>query len=235
MNIPRKPVSILAVAVVVLLGLAGAAYTAHLGPWAASRPPDYGRVIATVDDRPIFLELARARIAGLTTVHGSLADTMGPDWHQQILDSLVDDQLIQEESARLGIAVTDDELQTHVDNLRGQFGSDQAFDAWLKDQGMDLTELERRITLQTLGARVYEAVTKDVAVTIEQIRDYYDSHRSKYEQSDGTRTPLFDVRSDIEQQLLGDARDEAFGAWLQNQRSRATVVVVDPDWWKGLT
>jgi hypothetical protein len=235
MSIPRKPITIIAAVVVVALGLIGAAYTMHVGPWSGSDAPDYGRVIARVDGRPIFLELARARVEGLTTVHGSLAETMGQDWQQRILDSLVDDELIREEATRRGIVITQDELQSHVDRLRGQFGSAAEFDAWLSEQGMDTTELERRITLQTLGANVYEAVTSGVDVTIDAIRDYYRTHPNKYLQSDGTRVPLFDVRDQIEQTLSSDAKDAAFGAWLEDQRSSANVVVVDPDWWKELT
>jgi hypothetical protein len=235
MKILSKPVLITVAAVVVALGLVGAAYTMHVGPWARAEAPDYGRVIARVDGHPIYLELARARVEGLTTVHGSLAETMGQDWPQKILDSLVDDELIREEAGRQGIVVSEDELQAHVDRLREQFGSADAFDAWLTEQGMDTTELERRISLQTLGSSVYEAVTAGVDVTVDEIRDYYDSHPKKFVQSDGTPVPLFNVRDQIQQTLSKREKDATFGAWLEDQRARADVVVVDPDWWKELT
>jgi SurA-like protein len=235
-NIQRNRIAVIVVAAVaVLFGLVGVAYTAHLGPWTAPKPPDHGRVIARVDGNPIYFEFARARVSGLTSVHGSLADTMGDDWPDRILDSLVDDQLIQAEAARLGIVVASDELDAHIANLRSQFPSADAFDEWLRTQRMDLAELQRRITLQTLGARVYEAVTKDVSISTEQIRDYYRSHPSKFRMTDGTRTPLFDVKDEIVQKLLPDAQDEAFGSWLGERRSEASVVIVDPDWWKDLT
>lgn len=235
MKILSKPVPITVAVVVVALGLVGAAYTMQVGPWAPAASPDYGRVIARVDGRPIYLELARARVEGLTTVHGSLAETMGQDWPQKILDSLVDDELIREEAGRQGIVVSEDELQAHVDRLREQFGSADAFDAWLTEQGMDTTELERRISLQTLGSSVYEAVTAGVDVSVDEIRDYYDSHPKKFVQSDGTPVPLFNVRDQIQQTLSKREKDATFGAWLDEQRARAAVVVVDPDWWKELT
>lgn len=235
MKILSKPVPITVAVVVVALGLVGAAYTMQVGPWAPAASPDYGRVIARVDGRPIYLELARARVEGLTTVHGSLAETMGQDWPQKILDSLVDDELIREEAGRQGIVVSEDELRAHVDRLREQFGSADAFDAWLTEQGMDTTELERRISLQTLGSSVYEAVTAGVDVSVDEIRDYYDSHPKKFVQSDGTPVPLFNVRDQIQQTLSKREKDATFGAWLDEQRARAAVVVVDPDWWKELT
>lgn len=235
MKILSKPVPITVAVVVVALGLVGAAYTMQVGPWAPAASPDYGRVIARVDGHPIYLELARARVEGLTTVHGSLAETMGQDWPQKILDSLVDDELIREEAGRQGIVVSEDELQAHVDRLREQFGSADAFDAWLTEQGMDTTELERRISLQTLGSSVYEAVTAGVDVSVDEIRDYYDSHPKKFVQSDGTPVPLFNVRDQIQQTLSKREKDATFGAWLDEQRARAAVVVVDPDWWKELT
>jgi hypothetical protein len=131
--------------------------------------------------------------------------------------------------------VTDEQIAEHVDQLKTNFGGDAAFDSWLKSQSMDLAELERRIRLQTIAADVYDAVTADAHVDATDIASYYRKHRDDYRQSDGTVTPLFDVRTDIQQKLLKSAQDRAFAAWLQDRRDAASVSIVNPDWWKGLT
>jgi SurA N-terminal domain len=234
---PRTKAFVVIVSVAAVLGLfVGSAPVFHLGPWASSTPAeDLGPVIARVNGSPIYLGLARARIAGLSAVHGDLQDTLGGDWTTRVLDSLVDDQLIEQEAARRGIVVTDDQIAAHVDQLKNSFGGDAAFDSWLKSQSMDLAELERRMRLQTIAADVYEAVTADVRVDATDIRSYYAKHRDDYRQSDGTVTPLFDVRTDIQQKLLKAAQDRAFAAWLQDRRDAASISIVNPDWWKGLT
>jgi SurA-like N-terminal domain len=235
MNARTKMLLIVVTAAAVLGLLTGAAYAFHLGPWEEEPARDLGPVIARVDGSPIYLGLAQARVEGLTSVHGDLAATLGDDWQTQILDSLIEDQLIQEEASHRGIVVTDDELATHVDKLRGMFESEEQFTSWMQQQSIDLPELERRIRLQTIAAEVYDAVTRDVRVDADAIHDYYRRHRDDYRQADGTVTPLFDVRGEIQQDLLKQQRDAAFAAWLQTRREAATITVVDDQWWRELT
>jgi SurA-like protein len=235
MNARTKALLVLVSAAAVIgLGI-GAASAFHLGPW--ERPPaeDLGPVIARVNGSPIYLGLAKARVEGMSTVHGDLQQALGSEWPTRILDSLIDDQLIEQEAARRGILMTDQRLAEHVDRLRATFASGAAFESWLQSQSMDLTELQRRIRLQTVAAEVYQAVTADVRVDASDVSAYYRQHRDDYRQSDGTVTPLFDVRTDIQQKLVKAAQDRTFSAWLQTRRDAATVSIVDPDWWKGLT
>jgi SurA N-terminal domain len=233
----RTKTFLVVVSIAAVLGLAaGGASAFHLGPW--ERPAaeqDLGPVIARVNGSPIYLGLAKARIEGLSSVHGDLQKTLGDDWATRILDSLVDDKLIEQEAARRGIVVTDEQVAQHVDKLKTSFGGETAFDSWLATQSMDVAELERRIRLQAVAADVYGAVTADVRVDVTDIRSYYRGHRDDYRQSDGTLTPLFDVRGDIQQKLLKTAQDRAFAEWLQSRRDAASVSIVNPDWWKGLS
>jgi hypothetical protein len=235
MNTRTKTLLIAVSAAAVLGLLAGAASAFHLGPWAPASTRDMGPVIARVDGSPIYLGLAQARIEGLSSVHGDLAETLGDEWPTRVLDSLIEDQLIQEEASRRGIVVTDDQLDAHVDKLRSMFGTEEEFDSWMRQQALDLPELERRIRLQTVAAEVYAAVTSDVRVEPAAIGAYYRKHVDDYRQPDGTPTPLFDVRSDIEQDLLKEARDSSFASWLKARRDEAAITIVDDQWWKELS
>jgi hypothetical protein len=130
--------------------------------------------------------------------------------------------------------VTDEEVAAHLQRVESLLPEDESLDEWLASQGITRQELERRIRLQLIGARVYEAVTRDVTVTGTEIRAYYRDHRDEFEQVDGTVTPLLEVRRSLRETLLQQARDEAYAAWLRDARARAEVVVVMPDWWKRL-
>ncbi len=230
MKSPARNIAVLVAGLVLAGGGVGAARLLHVGPW---RPEDPGPVVARVDGRPIYLSQAEARLQGLASVHGDVSDSLGADWPQKVLQSLVDDVLIQEEAERRDIHLTDEEIAAALSQVRQDFPSGEAFDRWLEDQGMDLAELERRMTLNMLAARVYMAVTADVKVAGAEIRAYYRSHRSNYEGADGP-TPLLEVRASIRDALEQQERDRAFAVWLDERRDGANVFVVLDGWWRNI-
>ena len=222
------------VAMLVLIGFLailtlGTAWILDVGPFTST---DRGPVIATVDGRPIRLSDARSRVTTLAGVHtGQEGPLASEDWQDQVLESLVDDQLIQAEAERRAILVTAQELADSVQEVVGMFPSLTDYETWLRSQGMDQDEVERRLELQLLSARVYEAVTADVEVSEEQVRAYYAANPGEFATGDGDATPFGDVRSEIESRLLGQAKDAAFNSWLDEQRSAADVEIVMTDWW----
>ncbi|HWO70188.1 MAG TPA: peptidylprolyl isomerase [Actinomycetota bacterium] len=198
----------------------------------AGRGEDRGPVIVRVDGVAIYLADARARLEGLRAVHGE--EAVGPDWRETVLRSLVDDVLIREEAERRGIRIGPGEVALAVERIRAGLGGPAAFERWLEERGMDLAELERRVGLNLLGARVYQAVTEGVTVTPEEVRAYYREHREEFGTADGRVPRLPEVRVSIRQTLMKEERDRAFAEWLEGRRREARVVVVLPDWWRRL-
>lgn len=237
MTPPTKPL-VVAAALVAALGivLVGSAYAFHAWPFGREpEPVDLGPVIARVDGEPIYLREAAARVEGLTTVHGEVADVLGEDWADRVLTSLVDDQILRAEAQRSGIIVTAEDMQSYLDDIVRMIGTDQTLEDWLASQNMTRSELDRRIELQIIGARVYLTVTRDVEVTPAELRAYYREHRLDFQRADGTIQPLLEVRRSLREGLLKEERDEAYAAWLDDARSRAEVVVEMDGWWRNLT
>lgn len=196
---------------------------------AGPRPPD--PVIARVDQIPINLSLAHARVAGVSTIHGSdLSVVLGPDWRDKVLQSLVDDVIVQREAGRIGAYLNADEVARAEAHTRGQFTTRAQFSSWLKERGMDEQELFRRLRLQLLSQRVYDRVTKDVKATDDEVVAYYGQHTSDYAGIDGKPLPLEDVRDQVEPTVTQKMKDAAFGTWLDGWRKKAKVVVLIRDW-----
>lgn len=210
--------------------LVGAAVVGYLS-LHASASLDMGPVIARVDGTPIYLAQAKARVEGLSSVHGDVQTTLGADWQDKVMQSLVDDVIVRDEAVRRGLAVNDADLAETVQGIRNDFPSQEAFEKWLGEQGMSLQELERRVELNMLSTRLYVDITAEVKVTNDQIRGYYHEHKADFVGPDGT-PPLLEVRTQIREDLLKQAQDAAFGAWLEQQRQDVNVVIVLEDWWR---
>lgn len=220
-------------AVVVVAAVGGAAALDRRAPGTApAAPRDLGPPIASVNGQLVYLEEMRSRVQGIELVHGTLRDSLGPDWRDELLQNLVDDKIILQRAQELGIAVTDADVQAHVDEIRSQFPDDAAFDQWLSQGQMDRAELFDRIRLQTVASLLYRQVTKGVHVGEDRAREYWRAHPDKYPGTDGEGAPFLAVKDQIKRDIAKDERDRAYAAWLAEQRDTAEVVVLMDDWWK---
>lgn len=236
MNPERRDPTRYVTAIVVLVGVLaalvlGTAFGLGIGPFS---DPGRSTVIATVDGRPIYLDDAVFRYQGLSATHGGGDQGLEANWREQVLRSLVDDQLIQIEAERLGLEVSDQEIANEVLRLQEMFPTTAEYEAWLASQGMDQAELERRIRLQTLGVRVYEEVTAGVKVSEQEIRSYYEEHTDEYIDANGEVAPYENVRAQIEETLRQQKAGEAYALWQARRREAVEVVVLDTEWWRSV-
>jgi hypothetical protein len=215
-----------------LMALDAGPFASNPSTPGATPSKDPGPVMATVDGRPVYLSEMRSRVEGLQTVHGDFAEVFGEDWPETLLQNLVDDKIVEQQAAALGITVSDEEIRAHVDELRSRFPTDQAFQDWLEAGRMDEGELADRITLQTLASELYLQVTGDVSVSGAAVHRYFKGHLDDYPGADGEGAPFTAVREQIRDDLLKVERDRAYGEWLDTERGLVEVVVVLPDWWK---
>ena len=179
MNRRSNTIPIVAMAGACLVLVIASTWALGVGPFGSGDDP--GPIIATVDGQPIYLSEAQSRIEGLAATHGASASPLSSsDWPDTVLQSLVDDKIVQAEAERLGITVSDKDIADEVLNIQGMFPSAEEFQTWLRSQQMTLDELERRIELQMLTVRVYNGVTADVDVSAEALRAYYDANPTLY-------------------------------------------------------
>jgi hypothetical protein len=243
MTTGRRLVFVFAAFGLVLLLLAGgSAFFLHVGPFARAETPapqplpqDLGPVIATVNGQPIYLGEAQSRMQGLSTVHGDASSMLGKDWPDKILQSLVSDQIIRAEAKSQGISASQADMQEWLGQIRSMLGEGQTLEGWLAEQGITYQELLRRIELQVIAARVYNAVTTDVNVRGEEIRRYYRAHRSEFEGVDGHVASLLEVRNSLRESMLKQKQDETYAAWLEEEKGKANVEIVMNDWWRNLS
>jgi SurA-like N-terminal domain len=232
--ISKKTGVIVACAAVVLVAAVGgaAALDRRTNDPVPAASRDLGPPIASVNGQLVYLEEMRSRVQGIELVHGTLRDSLGPDWRDELLQNLVDDKIVMQKAEGLGISVTDADVQAHVDEIRSMFPDDAAFGQWLAEGQMDRAELFDRIRLQTVASLLYRQVTKGAHVSMDRARSYYAAHPNKYPGVDGSGAPFLAVKERIKRDIAKHLRDRAYAAWLDEQRTTAQVVVLMDDWWK---
>jgi peptidyl-prolyl cis-trans isomerase SurA len=116
---------------------------------------------------------ARSRMGAPPRLEDSKADA---------LESLIEKVLLEKEAGRLGIAVTDEDVESAVVEVRKRNGlDDQAFRAALAGQGMDYASYVAELRSQILRMKVAGQVLRSRIRTDEDaIQEYYLKHVSDF-------------------------------------------------------
>ena len=105
------------------------------------------------------------------------------DLQNQAVDFLVQRIELAKEAESLGIAVTDQEVSTRVDELKNQFfgGDDAKYQKELETLGLTETDVRADVRAQLIAEKIFDRVTKDVTVSAEDVKSYYDDNKGQFD------------------------------------------------------
>jgi len=91
-----------------------------------------------------------------------------------IIAELIDRQLIESEAHRRGLAASSARLDKEYSSTVAQMGGDTKFRAYLTEHGISDEEFRRTISQEVSGQLVREDLGKEVDITENDVRDFYD-------------------------------------------------------------
>ena len=107
---------------------------------------------------------------------------------QAIVRNLVEQEQFEIGAEELGIEVSDDEVEKRLDDLKQQFfkGKDEEdtekkYKAELEKQGLTDEQVKNDIRTRLLSEKIFKEVTKDVKVTDQAIKAFYDESKTQFE------------------------------------------------------
>lgn len=101
---------------------------------------------------------------------------------KQILDILIDQTLYKQEAEKMGIKVTDQEVENEVNRTKKRFPSEAEFAKALKDAQMTLDDLREFTRNRLIAERVNKKVVGKVTVTDQEAKDYYEKNKEQFKQ-----------------------------------------------------
>jgi peptidyl-prolyl cis-trans isomerase C len=194
-------------------------------------------VVATVDGRAIPAKLYEMFLRNGREALGIDEGTpQGRNALEQlregIVAELIDRALISGEAARRGLSVTPAMIDERVAKETGQRGGDDKFKAFLDDHGLAREEYREVARDMIYGELLAGAAAKEVSVTDEEIKKYYDAHKNdpafKQPEQIAASHILIAARAGLvaeqlrrEKNLAGDALAAAVREELARRRSKA--------------
>ncbi len=136
---------------------------------------------------------------------------------QLVLDGLIQQALIRQEAERLGIRVTDRELQEVILGVPA-FQNNGAFDKrlyerMLRRERMTISEFENKLRDDILNSKVNLLLTSSVSVTDAEAKDYY-RYKNQEIQISYAVLPPDTCRADVK------ASDEELKSWFEANKER---------------
>jgi foldase protein PrsA len=123
-----------------------------------------------------------------------------------VVKGLVEQQEWELEAEAMGIEVTDQEIETQLNQQKEQYGltDEQKYQAELAKAGITDAQVRDQVRLGILTNKLSEAVTKNVAVTDADVKAYYDKNKSTYEQPASREVRHILVKTEAQAQKLHD-------------------------------
>jgi parvulin-like peptidyl-prolyl isomerase len=132
-------------------------------------PPN---VVAIVNDQPIFQEALERQLKHLQKAMEASGEKPDPQtleqMRRQVLEGLIDQTIMEQAAARLGIKVSPEELEENIRKVI-QEGGEENFKRWLEQSELTMEEFREMTRLQLLSLKLFEAVTPPPPETMEQV------------------------------------------------------------------
>jgi parvulin-like peptidyl-prolyl isomerase len=101
-----------------------------------------------------------------------------------LVRSLVEQAQFEIAAEELGIAVTDEELDTRLDELKEEFfeGDETKYQEELEKQGLTEEQVLKDLRTRMLSEKIFEQITSEVQVADADIEAYYEENKTQFEQ-----------------------------------------------------
>lgn len=182
------------------------------------------RVVAVVDEDPILAsDLDRA--IGLELVSRA-EDETDEAFRRRVLDRMLEERLRAHEVDRFGFTeVSPLEVEKATRALEEKFGSRRAFEERLSEIGLTREDVRQIVARQVMVLTyVDERLGARVFVSLDDIRDYYDSILVPEMRASGQAVPEFDeVRESIRRVIREQRLNEEIDRWTEELRLEADI------------
>lgn len=149
-----------------------------------------GIIVAKVDGHNITLKAFEDAFARIIPPDGPSADDNMRAVKRDLLSQMIIETLILDEAERMGVTITNDELEAAIDALKKDYGEPAFRDAITERYG-DITVWREEIRRKLIIKKTVAKVTSDVKAPAEQTaRKYYDEHIKEFDVAEQVRARM---------------------------------------------
>lgn len=137
------------------------------------------RIVAVVNDDLITLSDLNRYISSIPPGTAEID-------RDRVLNDLVEQMILEQEAAKLGITVSDPEIDMSIENIRTKAGmSHEQMEEMLKKENLTKEQFRKQWRLQIISGKLVSTIVKgNIAVTDDEIESLYKEYYGNIENSD---------------------------------------------------
>lgn len=158
---------------------------------------------AIVNGDPIYMREVEKQLERISAQHKTAEQKKAfaqqkSQIQKQILDILIDEKLYEQQAAKLGVKVTEQEVENEVNRTKKLFPSEAEFAQALKDAQMTLDDLCEFTNNRLLQERVNNKVVGKITVTEKKMQDYYEKNKNQFKEPEQVKVSHILVKTEDE-------------------------------------
>jgi parvulin-like peptidyl-prolyl isomerase len=149
-----------------------------------------------------------------------------------IVSELIDRTLVAEDAERRGLKIQPEKMAEAEQRTIQQFGGDEKYDAYLSEHHLTRDDYREVIKSELYGELVREDLSKNLSVTDEEVKKYYEAHKADpdFQQAErvtashiliNARPNLISQQLEREKKLSGEALAAAAREEMERRRKLA--------------
>lgn len=141
--------------------------------------------LADVKKETVYLEQILMMQFGEDYKNNEEAMAFYKEQQKAILDYLIESKLIVQDAKDFNIEVADADITAEIDKVKANFESEEAFTTAMEQEGLTLETYTNFIKENLIIAKTLEVVTKDIEVTDDEVKAYYEANIANFTQPAG--------------------------------------------------
>lgn len=120
---------------------------------------------------------AAAKVNGEKVTKDELYQIMYKQGGEAALDNLITERLIQQEANKQKIAVTDQDVETELADIKARFPNEQQFNDILAQNNLTLEKLKEELRTQVKVTKLFEG---KMDLTDTKVKEYFEKNQNRY-------------------------------------------------------
>lgn len=122
-----------------------------------------------------------AKVGDMVITKSELYDELVTQNGAQVLDMLVADKIMQSEVKKQNIVVSDEDIDTELNNMKESYGSEEIFNTELEKYGLTIEDVKKNIKS---NLQIESLLEPYVEITDEEMKAYFEQNKSSLDQEE---------------------------------------------------
>lgn len=156
---------------------------------------------------------------------GSLDESQQQQLQASVVDQLVNNELLLQSAENENITATDEEINTQIQSIKEQLGSDEEYQNALLANNLTEEKLKEDLSKEVAIQKYIKTNIGEVTVSEDEIQDFYDQYSEQHSADEEEVPELEQIKPQIEQTLIQDKQNQEVEKLLEKLRAENEIEV----------